>query len=63
MAQRFDHLYIGGKWVSSQTQFDDLNPADGSVWAQIADSDAAAARKRNQCSTDRLSPLVRTKLF
>ena len=44
MAQRFDHLYIGGKWVSSQTQFDDLNPADGSVWAQIADSDAAAAR-------------------
>ena len=27
MAQRFDHLYIGGKWVRPQTQFDDLNPA------------------------------------
>ena len=32
MARSFDNLYIGGSWVPAGDAFDDLNPADGSVW-------------------------------
>ena len=33
MANTLKGLYIGGQWVRTATQFDDLNPSDGSVWA------------------------------
>ena len=31
MANTLKGLYIGGQWVRTATQFDDLNPSDGSV--------------------------------
>ncbi len=34
-------LFIGGRWQTTQARFDDFNPSDGSVWAQIPDAGAA----------------------
>ena len=34
-----DKLYVGGNWQKIQTKFTNLNPADGSVWAEVADAD------------------------
>ena len=38
MNKMFDRIYVGGNWSSTPRMFSDLNPADGSVWAQIPDS-------------------------
>ncbi len=35
-----DKLYVGGNWVQVGEQFENINPADGSTWAEIADADA-----------------------
>ena len=43
MARSFDNLYIGGSWVPAGGAFDDLNPADGSVWARVADGNGGMA--------------------
>ena len=43
MARSFDNLFIGGSWISPGRAFDDMNPADGSVWARVADGDGAMA--------------------
>ena len=45
MAVNTDNLYIGGSWVPTSSKFADLNPADGSVWAEVADGDAQMARR------------------
>lgn len=45
MTQITNKLYLDGQWVTTPHQFDDLNPADGTVWGNIADADAATARK------------------
>jgi aldehyde dehydrogenase (NAD+) len=44
MARNFDGMYIGGRWVHPGRDFDDLNPADGSVWARVPDGGLAEAR-------------------
>ena len=44
MARVFDGLFIGGRSVSTSTTFADLNPADGSVWAQVPDGGRREAR-------------------
>lgn len=38
MPKQFKGLSIGGQWVTTATTFNDLNPADGSVWAQVPDA-------------------------
>ena len=37
MARVFEGMFIGGRAISTGRTFADLNPADGSVWAQIPD--------------------------
>ena len=44
MARAFKGMYIGGRWVHPGREFDDLNPADGSVWARVPDGSLADAR-------------------
>lgn len=39
MARLLDNIYIGGKWTPVPGRFADYNPADGSVWADVADGD------------------------
>ena len=43
MARSFDNLFIGGSWVPAGAAFDDLNPADGTVWARVADGNGGMA--------------------
>ena len=46
MARTFGGMYIGGNWTATAKTFQDLNPADGSVWAEVPDgwrSETAAA--------------------
>ncbi|MBL6622362.1 MAG: aldehyde dehydrogenase family protein [Alphaproteobacteria bacterium] len=45
MARTMDNLYIGGSWVATSSKFADLNPADGSLWAEVADGDVQMARR------------------
>lgn len=44
MARVFEGMYIGGGWSATAKTFKDLNPADGSVWAEVPDSNRAEAR-------------------
>lgn len=44
MARVFDGVFIGGRSMSTRRTFDDLNPADGSVWAQVPDGGRNEAR-------------------
>jgi len=44
MARQFDGIPIGGKWVKAARSFDDLNPADDTVWASVPDGGRAEAR-------------------
>jgi len=44
MAHMFDSYYCAGKWHKTANRFTDLNPADNSVWAEVADADLAAVR-------------------
>jgi len=37
-------MFIGGRSMSTSRTFDDLNPADGSVWAQVPDGGRNEAR-------------------
>lgn len=41
MARVFEGMYIGGGWAATQRTFKDLNPSDGSVWAEVPDSGRA----------------------
>ena len=41
MARNFEGIYAGGSWVGTGARFDVMNPADGSIWAQAPDADAA----------------------
>src|SRR5690606_31801708 len=41
MARVFEGMYIGGGWSAATRTFKDLNPADGSVWAEVPDSGRA----------------------
>ncbi len=43
MARVLDNFYVGGSWSRATARFKDLNPADNSVWAEIADADAGDA--------------------
>jgi len=45
VAKTFENLFIGGSWVPASGFFDDTNPADGRVWARVADSDRELAIK------------------
>ena len=44
MARVFDGMFIGGRSVAARKTFADLNPADGSVWAQVPDGGREEAR-------------------
>ena len=44
MARVFDGMFIGGRSISASRTFADLNPADGSVWAQVPDGGRNEAR-------------------
>jgi acyl-CoA reductase-like NAD-dependent aldehyde dehydrogenase len=44
MTREFKGLYIGGRWWHPGRSFDDLNPADGSVWARVPDGGLAETR-------------------
>ena len=44
MARVFEGIHIGGGWSATPTTFKDLNPADGSVWAEVPESGRAEAR-------------------
>ncbi len=37
-------LYINGQWRQTTSRFQDLNPSDGSVWAQVPDAAASDTR-------------------
>ena len=37
-------LYINGQWQSGSGSFNDINPSDGSVWAEIPDAGVAETR-------------------
>ena len=52
MARSFDNLYIGGSWVPAGAAFDDLNPADGSVWARVADGNSGMAARAIQSAQE-----------
>lgn len=51
MPRVFDY-YSGGHWVSGSRHFDDLNPSDNSVWAQIGDADLDATRSAIRSAND-----------
>ncbi|MDC1222940.1 MAG: aldehyde dehydrogenase family protein [Pseudomonadales bacterium] len=38
-------LYIDGQWQATPGQFDDFNPSDGTVWAQIPDAGASETKR------------------
>lgn len=40
-----DGLYAGGQWFHASKKFPDINPADGSILAQIDDADVNDARR------------------
>ncbi len=44
MARQFESYYAGGAWCPAPGRFQDLNPADGSVWAEVADAGLAEVR-------------------
>lgn len=44
MARQFEAFYAGGAWRPAPARFRDLNPADGSVWAEVADAGLADVR-------------------
>jgi aldehyde dehydrogenase (NAD+) len=44
MARTFDGMYVGGSWAAATRTFQDLNPSDGSVWAEIPDAGRMEAR-------------------
>lgn len=57
-------LYIGGQWVQTARHFDDVNPSDGSVYAQIPDggrTDARAAIDAAQTAFPAWSALMHTE--
>ena len=62
MARSFDNLYIGGSWVTAGAAFDDLNPADGSVWARVADGNSGMAARAIQSAQDAFAPVSYTHL-
>lgn len=45
-------MYIGGKWVKGRGTFPDVNPCDGSVWADIPDGGRAEAERAVQAAHD-----------
>ncbi|GIL00623.1 MAG: salicylaldehyde dehydrogenase [Alphaproteobacteria bacterium] len=45
MAKVMEGMYIAGGWSPAARTFPDLNPSDGSVWANIADAGAEDARR------------------
>ena len=40
-----DGFYTGGQWRHASKKFDDFNPADGSLWAEIDDADVNDAKR------------------
>ena len=38
-------MYIGGQWVRAARTFADINPSDGSLWAEVPDGTRADARR------------------
>jgi len=40
----FEGMSIGGRWVPAPRSFADLNPSDGSVWAEVPDGGLHEAR-------------------
>jgi aldehyde dehydrogenase (NAD+) len=44
MARMLENFYAGGGWQRARARFEDLNPSDGSVWAEVADAGAEEAR-------------------
>lgn len=54
MARKLDY-YSGGEWVSSPNRFGDMNPANGDVWADVADADLSAVRQAIQTAQEAFS--------
>ncbi len=44
MAKVLEGMYVGGSWRATANRFDDRNPADDSLWAQVPDAARAEAR-------------------
>ncbi|MHA1189118.1 MAG: aldehyde dehydrogenase family protein [Alphaproteobacteria bacterium] len=44
MAKQIEGMYIGGGWAPAASTYPDLNPSDGSTWAQIPDATVSDAR-------------------
>ncbi len=44
MARVFDGMFIGGRPIATGRTFADLNPSDGSVWAEVPDGGRQEAR-------------------
>jgi len=44
MARVFDGMFIGGRPISTGKSFADLNPSDGTVWAEVPDGGRQEAR-------------------
>lgn len=49
MTKQFKGMYIGGKWVDIDRTFNDMNPSDDSVWAQVADGGVAETKAAYKC--------------
>ena len=44
MSHSFDKIYVGGQWSSTASTITNTNPADGSIWARVADATTADVR-------------------
>ena len=44
MAKQIEGMYIGGGWAAASDTFVDINPSDGSTWADIPDATVKDAR-------------------
>ncbi|MEP1205836.1 MAG: aldehyde dehydrogenase family protein [Rhizobiaceae bacterium] len=55
MTHSFDKFYSGGQWRSTGSTFVDVNPADNSTWATVADARASDARTAIQDAHDGFS--------
>ena len=48
----FDGLYSGGQWRRAPRKFEDFNPSDGSLWAQIDDAGSSDTKVAIQAANE-----------
>lgn len=52
MAKVFKGMYIGGAWTSCDKTFSDINPSDGSIWAEVPDGGRQQVRDAIKAAQD-----------